>query len=247
MQLTAGPGYFTDPIPSRDGKKIFVNQIYSDSLIWRYQPKRQSMNPIPGTARHTPYWDPLGELVIEFVLDDRRQTLLWRSRTDGSQLVRATPAFPNILNGQWSPDGSQFLISALDGNDHYQIFTLERNGSELKPIYPVPDDEFNGVWCPDSKSILFTLSFRETSANPLVRLDTRTQRLCKNSRIGRLGARCLFPDGQFVLASTGDYQKLRIYDTRSKKWTELLSGNTISEPRWAPFSVFLLSGYARRK
>jgi Tol biopolymer transport system component len=236
VQLTAGPGYFTDPVPSRDGKKIFVNQIYSDSLIWRYQPKQQSMNPIPRTARRTPYWDPLGELVIEFVLDDRRQTILWRSRTDGSQLVRATPAFPNILNGQWSPEGSQFLISALDGNDHYQIFTLERNGSELKPVYPVPDDEFNGVWCPDSKSILFALSSRETSANPLVRLDMRTQRLQKIPGSDGLEHGVCSPDGQFVLASTGDYQKLKIYDTRSKKWTELLSGNTISEPRWAPDS-----------
>jgi eukaryotic-like serine/threonine-protein kinase len=236
VQLTSGPGYFTDPIPSRDGKKVFVYQIYSDALIWRYQPKRQSMNPIPGTARRTPYWDPLGELVIELALDDRRQTILRRSRTDGSQLVRAIPAFPNILNGQWSPDGSQFLISALDGNDHYQIFTLERNGSELKPVYPVPDDEFNGVWCPDSKSILFTLSSRETSANPLVRLDTKTQRLQKIPGSDGLEHGVCSPDGQFVLASTGDHEKLRIYDTRSKMWAELLSGNTISEPRWAPDS-----------
>ena len=236
VQLTAGPGYFTDPIPSRDGKKVFVYQIYSDSLVWRYQPKRQSMNPIPGTARRTPYWDPLGELVIEFVLGDRRQSVLWRSRTDGSQLVRATPAFPNILDGQWSPDGSQFLITTLDGNDHFQIFTLERNGSELKPVYPLPDHELNGVWCPDSKSILFTLSSRETSANSLVRLDTETQRLQKIPGSDGLEHGVCSPDGQFVLATTGDSQKLRIYDTRSKKWAELLSGNTISEPRWAPDS-----------
>jgi Tol biopolymer transport system component len=231
VQLTSGPGYFTDPIPSRDGKKIFIYQINPESLVWRYDPPRHAMNPIPGTTHRTPYSDPLGEWVIS---TDLTEGTIWRSRTDGSEPMQLTHTPLYADSAQWSPDGAQVLLSARDFSGQSQIYTLARQGFELLPLYPRAERERNATWCPDGTSIIFTLTPRSTGVNSLYFLDLTTRRVQELPGSAGMDRGVCSVDGRFVLSVTDDYRKVGLYDTRSQKWTELLAGDMITELQWAP-------------
>jgi Tol biopolymer transport system component/DNA-binding winged helix-turn-helix (wHTH) protein len=235
VQLTAGPGEFASPVLSRDGKRVFAHQFNPDpeNLAWRFNPRDHSLNPIPEATHRPPVWDPRGEWIV---YSDPADGTLWRSRTDGSQLIQVTHAPLHVWGGQWSPDGAQILFSASGTDGHAQVYTLASDGFEPKLLYPRPEHEVNPVWCPNGGSILFRLEPIEAETGSLYILELTTQRLQKVPDSDGLEQGVCSADGQHILGVTDDYRKLKMYSVRTQKWTELFGGNMISGPRWAPDS-----------
>ena len=233
VKLTSGPGFFTDPIPSKDGKKAFVYQINPQSLVWRFNPISQSMSPVPDTMHLIPFGDPQRKWTLHV---DAADGTLWRSLPDRNQLVQITHPPLLISDLRWSPDGGQVLLSSTDATGIGRILTLNRDSLETKLLDQPPGYNAKAAWCPDTSSIIFTNLQEKTQSKSLYQFDVATQRWQKLPGSGELDQGVCSPDHRFILGLTGNFQTLKIYDVLSRNWSELISGAVISQPRWAPDS-----------
>jgi serine/threonine protein kinase/Tol biopolymer transport system component len=234
VKLTSGPGFFTDPIPSKDGKKAFVYQINPQSLVWRFDPSGQSMRPLPDTINRIPFGDPLRKWTLHL---DGFDGTLWRSLSDGNQLMQITHQPLLISDLQWSPDGGRILFSSTDAITGIgRIFFASRDTLEMKLLNQPPGFNGKAGWCPDSSSVIFTNVPGGSRSSSLYILDIATQRWQKLPGSDGLDQGVCSPNNRFILGLTQDFQKLKIYDLLSRRWRELINGSVISQPRWVPDS-----------
>src|SRR5258707_14461143 len=234
VKLTAGPGFFTDPIPSRDGKKVFVYQINSQSLVWRFDPISHSMRPVPDTMRRVPFGDPQRKWTLYV---DGNLGTLWRSLPDGSQLVQITHPPFLVSDLEWSADGSKILLSSWDATTGTsRILTANRDSLWMNLLDQPPGYSGKAAWCPDTSSIIFTNLPGGSQPASLYLLDITTQRWQKLPGSEGLDQGICSPDKRFVLGLTQNFQAFKIYDLLSHRWRELITGKVMSQPRWAPDS-----------
>jgi len=234
VKLTGGPGFFTDPIPSKDGKKAFVYQINSQFLVWRFDPSVKSMRPVPDTLNHIPFGDPLRKWTLHV---DGDNGTLWRSLPEGNQLTQIT--YPPLLISdlQWSSDGGEILLSSSDAiSGISRILIANRDTLEMKSLDQPPGYNGKAGWCLGTSSIIFTNLPMGSQSSSLYILDVATQRWQMLPGSEGLDQGTCSPDNRFILGLTQDFQKLKIYDPLSRNWRELTTGTVISEPRWVPDS-----------
>src|SRR6201997_5131826 len=108
VPLTSSPLSLSSPVPSKDGRKLFViGQTYRGELM-RYDAK---------SAQLTPFLGGISAEFVDFSKDGQwvtyvayREGTLWRSKVDGSERVQLTypPMYPVLP--RWSPDGSKMIF-----------------------------------------------------------------------------------------------------------------------------------------
>jgi serine/threonine protein kinase len=110
-QLTTGPLSLSNPLPSGDGKKLYVNSAERRGELVRYDAKSHSF---------TPYLPGLSATALNFSRDGKWITYvaypegsLWRSKVDGSERLQLTTEsqFGFTYQPRWSPDGRPVIIT----------------------------------------------------------------------------------------------------------------------------------------
>src|SRR5712692_6441485 len=88
MQLTSGPLSLSSPVPSLDGKKLFVIGSQARGELVHYDSK---------TGQFTPYLSGISAEGVDFTRDGNwvayemfPESTLWRSRVDGSERLQLT-------------------------------------------------------------------------------------------------------------------------------------------------------------
>jgi Tol biopolymer transport system component/DNA-binding winged helix-turn-helix (wHTH) protein len=242
VQLTSGPIPFTAPLPSKDGKQIFAMGEQLRGELTRFDPKSQ---------RFVRYLSGISAEQLNFSRDGQwltyvtyPESVIWKSRIDGTQRQQLTVPPLQAAQPQWSPNGRQI---AFDGKmpgekDHLYVIPAEGGSPEAittssatQPGAGVP------TWSPDGNSVIFFElgEFGLDRTAHILLLDLHTRQVSALPASEGLYFPRWSPDGRYVVAVTVDNQKLMLFDFRARKWSELVNGSLLFWPEWSTDSKYV--------
>jgi serine/threonine protein kinase/Tol biopolymer transport system component len=241
VQLTTGPLQFDYPIPSKDGKKLFVVGTQPRTELVRYDAK---------SGDFVPFFGGISASDVDFSRDGQWMTyvslpdgVLWRSKTDGGSRLQLTYPPMRATLAQWSPDGQQIAFSGAMPGKPWKVFVLSRDGGTPEPLTTDDDAlEVNPTWSNDGSMVAFghfDLLHHERTFIELWKVKTRQLSQLPNSQ-GIFGPRWS-PNGRYILALTElANAKLTLFDVKSEKWRTLnLAVNYFGDMAWSRDSAFV--------
>ena len=230
-RLTSGPLRFSAPVPSSDGKKLFVVGEEPRVELLRYDLRAR---------RFDPYLSGLSAGPVDFSSDGKWMAYvsypdmtLWRSRIDGSDKIQLT--FPPVraYEPRWSPDGSKIVFMDVQFYHPWRISFISSSGGnpELLERASTNEAEADPTWTPDGRSIVFGKSAGDSGA--IYRLDFETRRVSPIPDSDGLFSPRVSPDGRYISALTDGQTKLMLFDTDTNRWSSLVEGEAVSYNEWS--------------
>jgi len=240
VQLTTGPLDFGSPVPSRDGKKLFVQGWQPRAEMVRYDAKSGAF--LPFFADNTAAQMDFSRDGQWAVYVSYKDGTVWRSKVDGSDRMQLTyPPFQATVP-RWSPDGTRISFSGAKPGESYRICIISADGGNAEQVSAGAND-LDPSWSKDGKAIMFGVfpaPDKPESAKIMV-LDLKTRAL--NQVAGSQGICCprWSPDGRYVAAISADNQKLLLLDLTTQEWRQLWSDKmgTVGYVTWSPDSKYL--------
>jgi serine/threonine protein kinase len=223
--LTSSPMKLSSPLPSKDGKKLFlIGRTYRGELV-RYD---------SNTSQFVSFLGGISAEYVDFSKDGQWITFtsypegaLWRSRIDGSDPLKLT--FPPLspLLPRWSPDGKTILFfqEAQGADKPARIYEVSPAGGS--PRLLLPDDrsqQFDPNWSPDGSKIIFSGQSNDPSSSIRI-FDVSTRQLSTLPGSEGLYSPRWSPDGRHVSAFSADSQSLLLFDFATSQWKELARGS----------------------
>jgi Tol biopolymer transport system component len=225
IPLTSSPLSLSSPLPSKDGKKLFVvGQSYRGEST-QYDAK---------ASRFSPF---LGGISAEFVTFSRDgqwvayvsypEGTLWRSRLDGSSRQQLTypPMYPVLP--RWSPDGKKLLFFefAVSPEKPARIYEIAAEGGS--PHLLMANDgrqQLDPNWSPDGSKVVFGSQSNDPSSTIRI-LDLASRQVSTLPGSDGLFSPRWSPDGRYVAAFSGDSTRVLLFHFDTGKWSELAQGN----------------------
>ena len=251
--LASDPLLWGNPIPSRDGKKVFARGVSFRGELERYDPT---------SKRLEPYLDSLSAEMLNFSRDGKYvayvsfpEGILWRANRDGGGQLQLTepPFYPR--NPRWSPDGTKVLFTDNTQNGVDTLYIVSSQGGAPKRL--LPDDggpQSLGDWSPDGTRVAYTTfpAFSFVPSLNLSKVETRIVELATGrvtilpEREGGFFAPLWSPDGRFI-AGGGRYtpgryfdaRELVIFDIKTEKWNTLIQKEDIGFHNWSHDGRFI--------
>ena len=243
VKLTDSPLNLGSPLPSRDGRKLFVvGQKLLGELV-RYDAKSGEFLPfLSGISAEFVSFSKDGQWVAYVTYPDG---VLWRSKVDGSGRQPLTNPGVYARLPRWSADGKQIIFYGwlLEGKlqvdnrisisgQPYKIYTVSRNGGVPEQLIPDdPDPQSDPSWSPDGSRIVFAGRVNaDSSAIHLLDLRSHQVSTLPDSQ-GYFSPRWS-PDGRYIVATPGKTEGLVLFDLQTGKWTELTQ-TPVGFPNWS--------------
>jgi eukaryotic-like serine/threonine-protein kinase len=236
VQLTAGPMDFQGPVPSKDGKKLFVVGWLRRSELSRYDVKSQQFLPfMSGMSADGLAFSKDGQWVTYTSVPEGN---LWRSRVDGSEKLQLT--FPPLIAYQprWSPDGKRVAFQGQKPGQNWKMYLVSTEGGEGEEVMTGLGDV---GWSPDGSSLIFQSGmqdFTSTSPRAVQFMDLKTRQISALAGSEGLYSPRWSPDGHYIAALQVGPEVLHIYDVRSRKWTKL-TDIAVGFPIWSRDSKYI--------
>jgi len=237
IQLTSGPLSYRTPVPSRDGKELFVVGEQRRGELARYD----------GSARQfVPYLSGLAADWVSFSRDGQwisyvamPEDTLWRSKLDGTQRLQLTFAPLQVFELCWSPDGAKIGFMGRKPGKPWKIYVISRDGGNPEELVSESQAETDPSWSPDGRYVVFGYmpwaGAKATSG--IMRVDLQTHTLDSLPGSEGLMAPRWSPDGRYVTALSNDSLALKIFDVRSQKWSPLVTAN-VNFMTWSQDSTY---------
>jgi Tol biopolymer transport system component len=246
VRLTQGPLNFFNPVPSRDGRRIFVVGNKSRGELVRYDPRSGQFVPfLSGISAHGVEFSRDGQWVAYTTYPEGA---LWRSRADGSDRLQLTRPPPHATEPHWAPDGKRLFFTGVSRSKSGQLiasYVISADGGPAEPI-PTPDDRewFASSWSPDGGS----LALWQPRAANIQLLELKTGRFSKLAGSEGLLVPYWSPDGRHLAAISREGFRVLLHDFSSGGWREIAGAS----PNW-PWpcwshdgrSLFVSEGSAR--
>jgi eukaryotic-like serine/threonine-protein kinase len=236
VQLTSGAISYADPLPGKDGKKLYAVEVLRKGELERYDAKTRSFAPLLGGA--SAYY-------VDFSLDGGSLAyvtypdgILWRSKADGSASLQLTSSSFSVLEPRWSPDGKQIVFYAFAHGRSPRIYIIPSDGGTPEEAAPGnPGAQWDPSWSPDGYSVLFGgAPGEEMSDIRMVNISTRKVSIIPGSQ-GLFSPRWS-PDGRFIAAMPAGSRNLVLYDFKTQKWSTLATVPA-AFPFWSHDSQFV--------
>jgi serine/threonine protein kinase len=230
VQLTTGPMNVGNPVPSRDGKKLFVQGWQPRGELLRYDAKSKQL---------APYLSGISAMGLDFSRDgdwvaynDASDGAMWRSKVDGTQKLQLV--FPPMLAylPRWSPDGKQIAFFGHPPGEPWQIYVIPAAGGTPELIYRSTINSADPSWSPDGKSLAFGENSLNNQGSAVYVLDLKTRTPTKLPGSDGLYSPRWSPDGRYLAAIPLDSLKLMLFDFTSQRWTEL-ANLFVAYPTWS--------------
>ena len=235
VQLTNGPLWYTDPVTSPEGDRVFANGALLQGELVRYDTQARQFVPyLSGVSAGEADFSPDGQWIVYVSYPD---LTLWRSHLDGSQRMQLT--FPPITATlpRWSPDGKQIAYIGLEEGKQWKVYLISPDGGSSRELLPQDRQENDVTWSPDAKQVAFA---RPSYGIDLGELEIQTYDLATRQASTVPGSRGLFsprwsPDGRHLAALSSDSKKLMLFDFEIRKWTDWLRAEdgTVGYPVWS--------------
>ena len=124
VRLTSGPNEFAMPVPSPDGKRLYVFGSQPKSTLYRLDQKQDFVPFLSGMAAIDLAFSRDGEWVAYISWPD---LALWRSRSDGTERLQLTASGPmKALRPRWSRDGTRILFVARQPGKGLNAYLVSR-------------------------------------------------------------------------------------------------------------------------
>ncbi|HVX65146.1 MAG TPA: winged helix-turn-helix domain-containing protein, partial [Bryobacteraceae bacterium] len=235
VRLTAGPLNFLAPVPSRDGKRLFVVGAQSRGELLIYDPARQQFSPYVSDAgaASSLAFSRDGQWIVYVA---QPSSLLWRSRVDGTQKVQLTSAPMQVYMARWSPDGSRLVVMARTPGKPWKLYLVPSEGGNLRELGSEDRNAADPAWSPDGNRIAYGRlpEYMAETAQPkaihILDLKSNTATLVPQSE--GLFAPRWSPDGRYIAALPLTQDRLAVYDVERGTWTNLVSSST-DNPTWS--------------
>ncbi len=232
VQLTIGQTDSEAPLPNKDGTRIFFIGSNRRGEVMRFDVK---------TGQFAPFLQGISAEGLAFSKDGSRvayvsfpEGILWQSKTDGSDRHELTFAPMEVGLPRWSPDGTQIAFAGHEPGKFWGIYAVPAEGGSPELLTSENYDLEDGSWSPDGTSMAYGVSafLARTSKDSSIRiLDLKTRKVTLLPDSTGLFSPRWSPDGKYLLAMTGDYTRLKLFDFTTQKWEDFLSA-TSSYPEW---------------
>ena len=233
-KLTSGPMMFRFGVPTSDGKMFLADGFMPRSELVRYDDHAKGFVPfLSGISVDFVDFSRDGKWVVYVTVPDGA---LWRSRTDGSERLHLTSSLNFALLPHWSPDGTQVVYTDTSG-EYWRTMLISAQGGESTVMYPEKQSQVDANFSPDGKHIAFG-RYPLTREKPDV-FDIRIFDLDSKQVMVVPGSEGLYaprwsPDGTYLAGLSIDNKKLVIYDFRTQRWSDWITGvGIISTPIWS--------------
>jgi eukaryotic-like serine/threonine-protein kinase len=236
FQLTSGPMNFSSPQPSKDGKKLFVVGTLPRGELTRYDAKSASFSAfLSGISADSVSFSKDGQWVAYVSYPD---SILWKSKADGSQRIQLSDPTLTAVMPRWSPDGQQIVFFAFVPGKKTKLYTVSTDGGTPRKLIPEDtQDEWDPTWSPDGTKIAFGSGwFNRDSLIQMLDLKTNQVSTLPGSK-GLVSPRWS-PDGRYLAAMTFDSRSLMLFDVAKQKWEEIAKV-TLGFPNWSKSSDYI--------
>jgi len=229
-QLTTGPMNVGIPVPSRDGKELFVQGWQPRGELVRYDTR---------SSQFVPYLGGISAMGLDFSRDgewvaynDATDGTLRRSKIDGSQKLQLV--FPPMVAylPRWSPDGKQIAFFGHPPGEHFQIYVIPAEGGSPELLYHNDTNLADPVWSPDGKSLAFGENSLNNQGSAIYVLDLKTRSATKLPGSDGLYSPRWSPNGRYIAAISLDSLNLKLFDLTTHKWNDLAKV-FVAYPNWS--------------
>jgi Tol biopolymer transport system component/DNA-binding winged helix-turn-helix (wHTH) protein len=248
IRITAGLGEEFAPLPSRDGKKLFVIGGKYRRELARYDLKSRTFAPyLPGLQAADLDFSRDGKWIVYV---RRPERTLWRRRTDGSDAAPLTAAGAEVYSPHWSPDGKQIAYMTISALKQYKAWVVPADGGPPKELVPGAGEEGIPTWSRDGSFLVFgdVLHDVHRSEMAIHVFDLRSHKLSTLPRSTGLWTPRWSPNGRYIAALVlGDEARggisscpaVLLYDLRTSTWTRLANATSIRNLAWSRDSEYV--------
>jgi eukaryotic-like serine/threonine-protein kinase len=221
---------FSSPLPSKNGKKLFVVGALARGELVRYDAKSAGFVPfLSGISADSVSFSKDGQWVAYVNFPEGT---LWTSKLDGSQRLQLS--YPPLYAMQpcWSPDGKQIVFFDFSPGQKAKLYTVSVDGGA--PHEMIPEDlqgQLDASWSPDGTRIIF--GGASSDPNSTIRiLDVKTHQISTLPGPKGLFSPRWSPDGRYVVAMPDNPHILMLFDFAAQRWEEITKV-TADFPNWS--------------
>ena len=218
VQVTTGPMNIINPLPSRDGNKLFVLGAQRKGQLVRFDAK---------SAEWVPYLSGIWAEQVRSSSDGRwvayiadPDGTLWRAKTDSTERLQLT--YPPLVAAvpSWSPDGKEIAYAAREPGKPWNLYVASVETGVAQPLASSGEDQLDPGWSPDGGALVFGGS--DAPGGEIHLFDLKTHQISSLPGSKNLFSPRWSPDGKYIVALTPDPEaKLMLYDVKAQKWSDL--------------------------
>jgi len=219
--------------------RLFVITYESSGMAFKFDLARRQLAPfLPEFSPNDPAFSPDGKNMV-FIQWHGWESILWRARSDGSELLQLTDPKLFLMHARFSPDGKRIIMMAKWPDQPWKIYWISADGGALHELGVPITSQADPNWMPDNQSILFGqpppyIAEPDTSRAIYI-YNPQTNSMSRVAGSEGWFSPRLSPDGRSFLALSIDQRKLAVCDLATSQWRVLLEGQQfISVPFWSP-------------
>ena len=236
VQLTSGPMGFSSPLPSKDGKKLFVVGSLARGELTRYDVKSRQFLPfLSGISADSVSFSKDEKWVAYCTYPD---SILWRSRVDGSERVQLSQPPLQAVMPRWSPNGKEISFYGFAVGETSKLYLVSSDGGSPRQVTPQETSaQYDDSWSPDGTRIVFGGSPADPDSSIRI-VDVKTGQISTLPDSKDLFSPRWSPDGRYIAAMPSESRRLLVFDFTTQKWGEVAK-MPMGFPNWSKNSDYI--------